>query len=137
MADFVKKLERVMMAVLMGMMAVVLVLAIADLAWELIKDTLTPPILLLEVDELLGVFGTFLLVLIGIELLETLRAYVAHRELRAEIILLVAIIALARKVIILDVKGLSGSSLLGVAAILVALGVTYHLVRQGGKRDAG
>jgi len=137
MADFVKKLERVMMAVLMGMMAVVLVLAIADLGWELIKDTFTPPVLLLEVDELLRVFGTFLLVLIGIELLETLRAYVAHRELRAEIILLVAIIALARKIIILDVKGLSGSSLLGIAAILVALGVTYHLVRQGGKRDAG
>jgi len=137
MADFVKKLERVMMAVLMAMMAVVLVLAIADLAWELIKDAFTPPILLLEVDELLRVFGTFLLVLIGIELLETLRAYAAHRELRAEIILLVAIIALARKIIILDVKGLSGSSLLGIAAILVALGITYHLVRQGGKRDPG
>jgi uncharacterized membrane protein (DUF373 family) len=131
MFDHVKKLERVLTIVLMAMMAVVVVLSIADLAWELVRDILTPPVVLLDVSELLNVFGAFLLVLIGIELLETVRAYVSQREIRAEVILLVAIIALARKIITLDLKELAAPALLGIAAIVVALGITYALIKQG------
>lgn len=130
MVDYVKKFERVMTTVLMGLMAIVVVLAIADLGWVLIKDIISPPLVLLDVDELLDVFGMFLLVLIGIELLETLKAYVREREVRAEVIILVAMIALARKIITLDLKAVPSVSLLGIAAIIVGLGITYYLVRR-------
>jgi hypothetical protein len=56
-----------------NMMAVVVVLSVVDLAWVLIKDIISPPLALLDVDELLDIFGVFLSVLIGIELLETLK----------------------------------------------------------------
>ena len=59
---------------LIGMMAGVVVLAVADLAWVLVEGVISPPVVLLDVDELLDLFGMFLLVLIGIELLETLKA---------------------------------------------------------------
>lgn len=130
MADYVKKFERVMTTLLIGMMAAVVVLSIAELGWVLLKDILSPPLLLLDVDELLDVFGMFLLVLIGIELLETLKAYVRESEVRAEVIMLVAMIALARKIIILDVKVVPSASLLGIAAIFTALGITYALIRR-------
>ena len=130
MVDFVKKFERLMMTLLIAMMAVVVLLSVADLAWVLIKDILSPPLVLLDTDELLEVFGVFLLVLIGIELLETLKAYVREREIHAEVIILVAMIALARKIITLDVKAMPSVSLLGIAAIIVALGIAYHLIRQ-------
>ena len=130
MVDYVKKFERVMTTLLLTMMAVVVVLAVADLAWLLITDIISPPLVLLDVDELLDVFGAFLLVLVGIELLETLKAYAREREIRAEVILLVAMIALARKIITLDVEAVSSVSLLGIAAIIVALGIAYYLIRQ-------
>lgn len=127
---FVKTFERVMTAVLLGMMTVVVALSIADLAWMLVKDIVSPPVVLLDVDELLDVFAMFLLVLIGIELLETVKAYVREREVRAEVIILVAIIALARKIITLDVNAVPSVSLLGIAAIIVALAIAYYLIRR-------
>ncbi len=136
MVDYVKKFERVVTSTLIGMMAVVIVLAVADLTWVLVKDIISPPVVLLDLDELLDLFGMFLLVLIGIELLETLKAYVRERELRAEVIILVAIIALARKIVTLDVKDVPSVSLLGIAAIIVALGIAYYLIRLTHHRRA-
>lgn len=64
--------ETLMTTVLMAMMAMVVVLSVADLGWLLIKDISSPPFVLLDVRELLDVFDAFLLVLMGIELFETL-----------------------------------------------------------------
>lgn len=128
--------ERAIVLVLMVMMVGVVVLAVAELAWVLVRDLRSPPVAFLDPDELLDVFGAFLLVLIGIELLETLRAYVRERVIRAEVILLVALIALARKIIILEVKATPGSVLLGIAAIVVALGIAYSILRRAHDRDA-
>ena len=46
--------------------------------------------------------GGFLLVLIGIELLDTIKAYFRENTIHVEIVILLAIIAIARKVILLD-----------------------------------
>ena len=59
-----------------------------------------------------------------------------------EVVLSVAIIAIARKVIILDVKDLAPLTLLGIAAITFCLCAGYYLLRKGrqddrGKRDPG
>lgn len=132
---YLQKFERVMTTLLIAMLAVVVALSTVDLAWMLFKDIVSPPMGLLDVDELLDVFGAFLLVLIGIELLETLKAYVRERETRVEVIILVAVIALSRKIITLDVKAVPSTSLLGVGAILLALGLTYRLIRHTHDRD--
>lgn len=93
---------------LVVMMAVVVLLSTLELGW-IIKDIITPPMFLLEIDELLDVFGLFMLVLIGIELLDTIsKTYLSASTDHTQIVMAVAIIAIARKVIILDVKELSG-----------------------------
>ena len=129
MIDYLKRFERVMMGALIVMMGVVVALSLIEVAWLIVRDIISPPIILLDVDELLDLFGMFLLVLIGVELLETFKAYVRERELRAEVIILVAMIALARKIIILDIKAVPSVSLVGIAAIVIALGITYYLIR--------
>ena len=65
---------------------------------------ITPPIILLEINELLEIFGFFLLVLIGVEILETIKAYLLEKVVHVEIVLEVALFAIARKVIILDLE---------------------------------
>ena len=116
------------------MLAIVVVLATVDLGWLIIKDILTPPILLLDIAELLELFGAFLLVMIGLELLGTVKTYITKNTIHVEVVLLVAIIAIARKVVILEPKEMSGAHLLGIAAIILALTAGYYLVRLGRRR---
>jgi uncharacterized membrane protein (DUF373 family) len=113
----------------MVMMAIVVVLATGELGWILIKDALTPPLLLLEIDELLELFGLFLLVLIGIELLHSVGTYLVHREVHLQAVLAVALIAIARKIVILDPAKMDQMGLLGIAAVVLALTVGYYLVQ--------
>jgi uncharacterized membrane protein (DUF373 family) len=131
MIHYIKKFEKFIILTLVVMMALVLLLSTIDLGWVIYKDIVSEPVFLLEIDELLEIFGLFLLVLIGVELLETIfKTYLSQSADHAQIVIAVAIIAIARKVIILDVKDLSGPILLGIAAIIMALCTGYYLVKQ-------
>ena len=127
----IKKFERVIILSLLVMMSLVVMLATIELGWIIIKDVFTPPIFLLEINELFEIFGLFMLVLIGIELLETIaKTYSSKNVNHAKIVMAVAIIAIARKVIILDVEKYSGQALVGIAAIILALSLGYFLVQR-------
>lgn len=130
MLRFLHAFERVMVLVLLVMMMAVVLLAIINLAWSLGSDLLTPPLLRLQIDELLDVFGQFLLVLIGIELLESMRAYLADHRFHVETALAVALVALARKAVVLDLKALGPGALLGLAALVLAFTIGYFLLRS-------
>jgi len=136
MFTLLKKYEKLMIQSLMVMMAIVLGLATVDLAWLIIRDVLQPPFLLLSVDQLLEIFGLFMLVLIGIELLETIiKTYITQGQPHYEVVLSVAIIAIARKVIILDLKEVDSLSLIGIASIVIALTVGYFLMKRSQSHD--
>ncbi len=131
MIRYVKSFEKTIIFTLVLMMALVLLLGTVELGWIIYQDIVSPPFFLLEIDELLEIFGLFMLVLIGVELLETIvKTYLSQTGDHARIVIAVAIIAIARKVIILDVKDLSGPILVGIAAIIMALCCGYYLVRQ-------
>jgi uncharacterized membrane protein (DUF373 family) len=136
MLDVLRKYEKVVLVALVFMMGIVVFLSTLELGWILIQDIVTPPVVLLDIDELLDVFGFFLLVLIGIELLETIKTYFVEHVIHAEVVIEVAMIAIARKVIILDVKELPSLTLLGIAAIIITLAVAYWVVKRGVKEQA-
>ncbi len=71
------------------------------------------------------------MVLIGLELVESVKAYLEEDKVHAEIVFLVAIVAVARKIIILDYKNVTPGFLYGMAAIILALSGGYWLVRKG------
>ncbi len=121
MTKYLQKFEKVIIVSLMAMMAFVVLISTVELGVLIIRDVISPPVIFLELDELLGIFGFFLLILIGIELLETIKIYVKDHLIRVEVVLLVALIAVARKVIILDIKDITDFKLIGIAALIVAL----------------
>jgi uncharacterized membrane protein (DUF373 family) len=138
MLGLAKKIERVIILSLVALMLVVVLLSTVELAWVIAKDIITPPLVLLEIAELLEIFGLFLLVLIGIELLEMIKVYLEEQVVHVEVVLMVAMVAIARKVVILDVKELSGLTLVGIGAVILALSVGYFLVKRTHKRtEAG
>lgn len=127
---YLEKIEKLIVVSLLVMMVAVVLLSAIELGWIILKDIITPPIFLLEIDELLEVFGMFLLVLIGIELLETVKMYLTQKKVHVEIVFTVALIAVARKVIILDVKDLSSLTLIGIGVIIFALSAGYYLIKR-------
>jgi uncharacterized membrane protein (DUF373 family) len=127
---YLQKLEFIVVRALIVMMALVVLFASLDLAWIIIRDLSTPPYLLFDVNRLLEIFGMFLLVLIGIELLESIRMYLDHKLVHVEVVMTVAIIAIARKVIILDVKELDGLKLIGIGVIIIALAGGYIFIKR-------
>ncbi|HZR81112.1 MAG TPA: phosphate-starvation-inducible PsiE family protein [Candidatus Binatia bacterium] len=124
------RIERLVVTALLLMMSVVVVLATVELGWIIARDVFSPPVVILELPELLDIFGFFLVILIGLELLETVKAYLTEHVVHVELVVEVALIAVARKVIVLDVKEYSPLTLLGVAAIILALAIAYHLQRR-------
>jgi uncharacterized membrane protein (DUF373 family) len=76
------------------------------------------------------VFGSFLLILIGVELMKTIAMYLSSHEVHVEVVFTVAIIAVVRHVIDLDVSHLDGLEMLGLSALVVALTLGYLFFRK-------
>jgi uncharacterized membrane protein (DUF373 family) len=121
--------ERIINVALFSMLAIVVLLATVGLGWIILNDILTPPVVLLNVEQLLDLFGSFLLVLIGVELLHTIEAYLTAKTIHVEVVLLVSIIAIARKVVILEPRDMDSLKLTGIAAIITALTIGYYFVK--------
>lgn len=130
MKKILKKFEEIIVISLLILMMVAVFLSAVELGIILYQQLMTPPTFLLNIDEMLEVFGFFLMVLIGLELLESIKAYLEEDRVHAEVVFLVAIVAVSRKVIILNYKKISPELLYGMAVVIIALGIGYYLVRK-------
>ena len=90
-------LEKAILSVLIVLMVAVVILATVDLVWSIASAIARPPFVILTLETLLDLFAMFLLGLVGLELLDTVKAYVKQHEIHAEVVLLAAMIAVARK----------------------------------------
>jgi uncharacterized membrane protein (DUF373 family) len=122
--------QRYTVMVLAGMLLLVVVLSTAYLGRLIAGEIWKPPRFFIPVQGLLEIFGYFLLVLIGVELLETLRAYIKRDVIHVRVVLEVALIAVARKAIIEEPNAVRGLTLFGVAALILALAVAFYFERQ-------
>lgn len=129
------KVQRLTVMVLAGMLVVVVVLSTAHLGMLIGEEVWKSPRFLIPVQGLLDIFGYFLLVLIGAELLETLRAYLKQDVIHVRVVLEVALIAMARKAIIAEPDAAHGLTLFGVAALILALTIAFYFERQTERRQ--
>ena len=83
-----------------------------------------------RISMLHEVFGGFLLILIGVELMKTVAMYLSSHEMHVEVVFTVAIIAIARHTIDLDLRNLEGIQLVGLGVLLIALAVGYYFFRK-------
>ncbi len=128
--NYMELFHKAIITILAGLMGLVVMLATLEFIYLIAMDILSPPLMLLEIDELLDIFGNFLLILIGVELLETLRIYLKEHALNVQVVLLVAMIAIARKVIILDSREIESLTLIGIGFVILSLAAGYYLVKK-------
>lgn len=81
-------------------------------------------------STLFTIFGLFLNVLIAIEILENITAYLRKHVVQVELVIVTSLIAVARKIIILDLEKTGGLDLAALAATILALAIAYWVVRR-------
>jgi len=126
----IKKFEKMVILSLIAFMVLVVFISTIELAVLIVKDIIEPPRYWLGIDQLFEIFGFFLIILIGVELLETIKAYLSDNVVHSEIVLEVALIAIARKVITLNVKEYEPMTLVGLAALVLTISIAYNFIRR-------
>ncbi|WP_008311155.1 phosphate-starvation-inducible PsiE family protein [Leptolyngbya sp. PCC 6406] len=131
--QFLKRLrqvEGVVSKVLSLAMVGVILVTVADLGIVLYSSLLTIDNGGFLQNTLIEIFGMFLSVLIALEILENITAYIRQHVVQVELVMATALTAVGRKLIILDLEKVSGVSLLGLAGALFALALSYLIVHK-------
>jgi uncharacterized membrane protein (DUF373 family) len=83
------------------------------------------------------VFGAIMTLLITLEFGHTLQYVIARGigVIQARVVVLIALLALARKIIVVDLFEVSAASVLALAALTLSLGAAYWLVRERDDRQ--
>jgi uncharacterized membrane protein (DUF373 family) len=132
--EYLRRFTRGIILALIVMMMFTVLVSTVELLVILVQELIEPPAYLLGIDNLFAIFGFFMMILIALELLESIRAYLTDEALHVEVVFLVAMIAIARKVIILEVRDLEPMRLVGIASIIIALAAGYYLVKLAMRR---
>ena len=119
---------RVCVKALSLIMVFVIALGVVDVVYELFYALREPPILHLNVNEMFAIFGTFMVVLIAIEIFINIRLYLGSNTLPIKLVIGTALMAIARKVIVLDLEKIEAQYVFAIGVVVVALGVSYWLV---------
>jgi uncharacterized membrane protein (DUF373 family) len=123
------KFQKANVLALAAMLIVVMLLSTVHLGALIVEQINSPPRFLIPVQGLLEIFGYFLLVRIGVELMETLKAYVKKDAIHIRVVLEVALIAMARKVIVEEPNNVSSLTLFGIASLILALALASYFER--------
>ena len=133
-----QRFESAVALVLSFLIALIVVVALYRLAAAVLYD------LFLGVDPLdpevfQEIFGEVITLLIALEFNHTLQYVVTRQQsiVQTKVVLLIALLALARKFIVLDLQEVSPAQLLALAATTLALGVVYWLMRERDDRATG
>jgi uncharacterized membrane protein (DUF373 family) len=135
--ETVEAIEGVVSKLLSIGMIFVTFIAIAHLSYALVEK------LVLTIERpnndsfnstLFELFGLFLNVLIALEILENITAYLRKHVIQVELVIVTSLIAVARKIIILDLEKKSSSDLIALAVAVFSLSVGYAIVRFMNKK---
>jgi uncharacterized membrane protein (DUF373 family) len=111
-------------------MILVIVSGVVDVGWTLYQRILSPPRFILTMGDILATFGAFMVVLIAIEIFQNIILYLRDDVIHVKIVLATALMAVARKVIILDYDDLDSMYVFATGLVLIATAIAYYFVHK-------
>ena len=114
----------------------VIVFGVADVCYVLYQRLMGEPAGLLEITDIFATFGAFMAVLIAIEIFVNIVSYLRDDVIHVRIVLATALMAIARKVIILDYSTIDSEYVYATAAVVAAMALAYWLVVRTPRADA-
>jgi len=129
-----KKFEQIVFYVLSGIIVLYVAVEIIELLYQFGKALITREgdggRLFISKEQTAQVLPVFFNILIAIELIDTFSIYIKEHHIKVQSILLIGLMALGRKLLILDVGHSDGLSNIGLASIIIALSAGYYLVKK-------
>lgn len=122
--------EKAISLILVLLMGVVVISATLDLGITLFKNVTETPGVFLGPTQLFDIFGMIMMVLIAIELMSSIYAYCTDKVVYLEMMFLIAITAVTRKIVVLDAKAIDPMAVIGIAFVLAALVAGYYVVKK-------
>ena len=130
--SYYQRFEGLVALILTLVIALIILVALFRLTFSVITGLLFGVLDPLDPGIFQSVFGEILTLLIALEFNHTLQ-YVVKRQqsiIQTQVVLLIALLAIARKFIVLDLGSVDAAQLLGLAAITLGLGIAYWLIRE-------
>ena len=132
-----QRFESMVALALTAIIGVVIVVSLFQLGSQVVTGLILGALQPLEPSVFQAIFGEVLTVLIALEFNHTLQ-FVASRQqsiIQTKVVLLISLLALARKVIVMDMSKVDVSELFGLAALILALGSVYWMMRERDDRQ--
>ena len=126
--SFLHKAIKIAIRILAILMVAVIFWGVADVVYVLYKQLLEPPFMLLSLSDIFKTFAAFLAVLIAIEIFQNIVLYLRTDVFPLKLVVATALMAMARKIIIIDFNDVIPMHIFAVGFVLLALGITYYLL---------
>ena len=129
---YYQRFESIVALVLTLIVGLIIVVALFRLTCAVVLGLIWGALDPLNHEVFQAVFGEIMTLLIALEFNHTLQYVVTRQQsiIQSNVVLLIALLALARRFIILDLHTVTEGQLFGLAAAALALGVTYRLVKE-------
>ena len=131
--DFLSRINRISVRMLAMIMTAVILWGVVDVLYVLYEKLMQPPVFVLGISDILATFGAFIAVMIAIEIFENITVYLREDVIHVEIVMATALMAIARKVIVLDYQEMSAEYVFATAAVTLAMSIGYWLVVKNKK----
>jgi uncharacterized membrane protein (DUF373 family) len=128
-----KWLSRWIIVVLTVTLVISMFCGTVDLLIERLYKTIIsrdPYPLLIKTEELYAIFSMILIIIVGYELFKSLYIILHSNQMPVKSIIKVAAIAMANKVITLNLKEIEPIELFGISTIIIAIGLSYFLFQK-------
>jgi len=132
---FLHRLIQYAIKVLGVLMTLVIIWGVLDVVWIIYERIRTPPVFLLNIDDILVTFGGFIAVLIAIEIFVNIILYLEEEFIQLKLVLATALMAAARKVIVFDYTNMDYHYVWATGVVIVALSVSYWFVSKQDKEE--
>jgi uncharacterized membrane protein (DUF373 family) len=137
-ASAYEKFEQVVVLILTGLIIVVIASAVWHLSIKILFGLVLASFDPTEPAVFQTVFGMIFIVIIALEFKHSILIMVKRQQsvVQVRTVVLIAILAVIRKFIIIDISAASENQMFALAAGVVALGAVYWLVRDQDRQAA-
>ena len=127
---FLNKLIKFAVKMLAVLMIFVIFWGVAEVVYVMYINLTAPPFMMLSITDIFKTFAAFLAVLIAIEIYQNIVLYIRTDVIPIKLVIATALMAIARKVIIIDFKDLTPMYIFATATVVLSLGITYYLISK-------
>ena len=124
------KFEMVVIGLLITMMVFIILISTIRLGWTLVEELLKSQTMLLDSPQLFRLFGFILMILLGLEILDSIKAYITEDQIHVEVVFTIALISIAKTIITTDLTSLPPLTVVGFASVIISLALGYFFIKK-------